>query len=194
MSETPAASQVAVVKNLPASARDEGSIPGSGRSPGEGHGYSLRYSCLENSMDRGAWWATVHGATESWTWLNAHTHSETAASRGEHEDTHLGILFLLPTKGHKQRSPVVPLHDDLSSPPSFVLGQIAFRLGVGGAVALPAGGFCVLIVTTSGGFLGASLDNTDGFFSDVLEPLRTSHCPCLKRLPALRFKDCALWL
>ena len=131
-SETPAASQVAVVKNLPASARDEGSIPGSGRSPGEGHGYSLRYSCLENSMDRGAWWATVHGATESWTWLNAHTHSETAASRGEHEDTHLGILFLLPMKGHKQRSPLVPLHVDLSSPPSFVLGQIAFRLGVGG--------------------------------------------------------------
>ena len=74
-SETPAASQVAVVKNLPASARDEGSIPGSGRSPGEGHGYSLRYSCLENSMDRGAWWATVHGTTESWTWLNAHTHT-----------------------------------------------------------------------------------------------------------------------
>ena len=186
-----------MVKNPPANsrdARDMGSIPGLGRCPGGGNGNPLQYSCLENSMDRGAWWATVHGATESWTWLNAHTHSETAASRGEHEDTHLGILFLLPTKGHKQRSPVVPLHEDLSSPPSFVLGQIAFRLRVGGAVALPAGGLCVLIVTTSGGFLGASLDNTDGFFSDVLEPLRTSHCPCLKRLPTLRFKDCALWL
>ena len=121
-----------------------------------------------------------------------HTHSETPASRGEHEDTHSGILFLLPMKGHKQRSPLVPLHDDLSSPPSSVLGQIAFRLG--GAAALPAGGFCVLIVTSSGGFLGASLGNTDGFFSEVPEPLRTSHCPCLKRLPALRFKDCALWL
>ena len=45
-SETPAASQVAVVKNLPASARDAGSIPGLGRSPGEGHSYSLWYSCL----------------------------------------------------------------------------------------------------------------------------------------------------
>ena len=40
-------------------------IPGSGRSPGEGNGYPLHYSCLENSMGRGAWWATVHGAAES---------------------------------------------------------------------------------------------------------------------------------
>ena len=53
-----------VVKNLPANAgdiRDSGSIPGSGRFPGEGHGNPLQYSCLENPMDRGAWWATVHG-------------------------------------------------------------------------------------------------------------------------------------
>ena len=42
-------------------AGDLGSIPGSGRSPGEGHGSLLQYSCLENSMDRGAWQATVHG-------------------------------------------------------------------------------------------------------------------------------------
>ena len=41
---------------------DLSSISGSGRSPGEGNGYSLQYSCLENSMDRGAWWATVHGS------------------------------------------------------------------------------------------------------------------------------------
>ena len=57
-----------MVKNLPASAgdiRDLGSIPGSGRSPGEGNGNPLQYSCLENPMDRGAWWATVHGVTES---------------------------------------------------------------------------------------------------------------------------------
>ena len=50
------------VKNLPAKAgdiRDMGSIPGSGRSPGGGHGNPLQYSCLENPMDRGAWWATV---------------------------------------------------------------------------------------------------------------------------------------
>ena len=42
-------------------------IPGSGRSPGEGNGNPLQYSCLENPMDGGAWWATVHGVTESWT-------------------------------------------------------------------------------------------------------------------------------
>ena len=57
-------SQVAlVVKNLPASAegvRDGGSIPGLGRSPGGGHGNPLQYSCLEDPMDRGAWWSTVH--------------------------------------------------------------------------------------------------------------------------------------
>ena len=62
------ASQVAqVVKNLPASAgdvRDEGSIPGSGRSPGEGNGNLLQCSCLENAIDRGAWRATVHVVSE----------------------------------------------------------------------------------------------------------------------------------
>ena len=48
-------------KNLPASAGDAGLIPGSGRSPGEGNGNPLQCSCLENSMDRGAWQATVQG-------------------------------------------------------------------------------------------------------------------------------------
>ena len=47
--------------------RDSGSIPGLGRSPGGGHGNPLQYSCLENPMDRGAWRATVHGVTKSWT-------------------------------------------------------------------------------------------------------------------------------
>ena len=47
------------------SAGDPGSISGSGRSPGEGNGYLLQHSCLENSMDRGAWWAIVHGVTKS---------------------------------------------------------------------------------------------------------------------------------
>ena len=45
--------------------RDLGSIPGSGRSPGEGNGNSLQYFCLGNPVDRGAWWAIVHGVTES---------------------------------------------------------------------------------------------------------------------------------
>ena len=51
----------AVVKNPPASAEDMGLVPGSGRSPGEGNGSLLQDSCLENSMDRGAWQAIVHG-------------------------------------------------------------------------------------------------------------------------------------
>jgi len=49
--------------------RDSDSTPGLGRSPGEGHGNPLQYSCLENPMDRGAWWATVHGITKSQTQL-----------------------------------------------------------------------------------------------------------------------------
>ena len=51
-------------KNPPAKVGDPGLIPGSGRSPGEGNGNPLQYSCLENPMDRGAWWATVHGVTK----------------------------------------------------------------------------------------------------------------------------------
>ena len=57
-----------MVKNSPASAgdiRNTGSIPGLGRSPVGGHGNPLQYSCLENPMDRGAWWATVRGVAES---------------------------------------------------------------------------------------------------------------------------------
>ena len=57
---------VLVVKNLPANAgdvRDGGLIPGSGRSPGEGNGNLLQYSCLESHTDRVAWWAVVHGVT-----------------------------------------------------------------------------------------------------------------------------------
>ena len=54
-----------VVKNPPANARDAGLIPGSGRSPGEGNGNPLQYSCLKNSMDRGAGWATVHGVAKA---------------------------------------------------------------------------------------------------------------------------------
>ena len=67
----PGASQVAVgVKNSPANAgdiRDVGLIPGSGRSPGGGHGNPLQYSCLENPKEGGAWRATVHEVAKSWT-------------------------------------------------------------------------------------------------------------------------------
>ena len=51
------------VKNLPASAGDEGLIPGLGRVPGAGKGNPVQYSCLGNPMDRGDWWTTVHGVT-----------------------------------------------------------------------------------------------------------------------------------
>ena len=63
---------VLVIRSLPVSAgdlRDAGSIPVSGRSPEGGNGNPLQCSCLENPMDRGAWWATVHGATKSQKWL-----------------------------------------------------------------------------------------------------------------------------
>jgi len=52
---------------------DVGSVPGSWRCPGGGHGSPLQYSCLENSMDRGAWWATVHGVTKSQTRMSMYT-------------------------------------------------------------------------------------------------------------------------
>ena len=54
-----------MVKHLPANAREVGSIPGSGSSPGGGNGSPLQYSCLENPVDRGAWRATAHGVAES---------------------------------------------------------------------------------------------------------------------------------
>ena len=72
-----------MVKNLPANAgdiRDMGSIPGSGRSPGGGHGNPLQYSCLENPMDRGTWRATVHRVAKSQTKLkrfSTHVHTHT---------------------------------------------------------------------------------------------------------------------
>ena len=67
------ASQVVlVVKNMPVNAgdvREVGSIPGSASSPGEGYGNPLQYNCLENSTDRGVWWATAHSVVKSWTRL-----------------------------------------------------------------------------------------------------------------------------
>ena len=68
---SPGTAQVAlVVKNLPAPTGDAGhlgSVPGLGRSLGGGHGNTPQYSCLENPIDGGDWWATVHGVTKSWT-------------------------------------------------------------------------------------------------------------------------------
>ena len=57
-------------KESACSVGDPGLIPGSGQSPGEENGNPLQYCCLENSIDRGAWWATVHGVAKSQTWLS----------------------------------------------------------------------------------------------------------------------------
>ena len=64
---------VLVVENQPANTGDLNLIPGSGRSPGEGNGTPLQYSCLENPTDGGAWWAVVHGVAKSWTRLSHFT-------------------------------------------------------------------------------------------------------------------------
>ena len=65
-----------MVENLPANAdaREAGSIPGSGRSPGRGNGSPLQYSCLKNRTDRGAWWTIFHAVAKSWTQLSTHAH------------------------------------------------------------------------------------------------------------------------
>ena len=80
------------VENLPNNAGDPSSIPGWERSLGEGNSNPLQYSCLGNSMDRGAWWIIVHGVAKSWTWLSNRQfdfHSD--------EDTHFPNLSLLKT-------------------------------------------------------------------------------------------------
>ena len=97
-----------MVKNLPANAgeaRDTGSISGLGKSPGGGHGNLSQYSCLENSMDRGAWRAIVHGVAESQLWLNSlslslsHTHTHT---HPRDTNSSVGVAwcsdYLVPTK------------------------------------------------------------------------------------------------
>ena len=78
----------AVVKNLPANvgdARDTGSIPRWGRSPGGGNGHPLQYSCLGNPMDRGAWWATVQGVTKSRIRLSTHIGIPGTRAMGRHD-------------------------------------------------------------------------------------------------------------
>ena len=87
------ASQVAlVVKNfLPMQEMSESLIPGSRTSPGGGHSKPLQYSCLENPVDRGAWWATVHRIAKSWTWLKQLTHTH----RLLWDSFHFGLFVLL---------------------------------------------------------------------------------------------------
>ena len=99
---------VLVVKNPPANAgdiRDAGLIPGLGRSPGGGHGNSLQYSCLENAMDRGAWWATVLWVANSQTGLtNTFTLGFPVGSDGKESACNAGDLGSIP---ESRRSPGV---------------------------------------------------------------------------------------
>ena len=92
----PSTSQVAlVVKYLPANAgeiRDTGSTPGSERSPGGGHGNPLQYSCRENPMDRGAWWAAVHGVAKSRARLSDFTFTFHFHALEEDMATHSSVL------------------------------------------------------------------------------------------------------
>ena len=80
-----------MVKNLPAKAGDArhmGSIPRLERSPGVGNANLLQYSCLENSMERGACWVTVHGVAKTWTQLSVHIHMHARARIWERAHTH----------------------------------------------------------------------------------------------------------
>ena len=98
----------AVVKNPSANAGDEGSTLGLGRSPGEGNGNPLQYSCLGNSMDRGAWWATVHGVTRSRTrlsnWARTRLRMQRARPQYTFHDCELFLWHFPPReKGNRKR-------------------------------------------------------------------------------------------
>ena len=78
------------------SAGDQGSIPGLGRSPGEGNGSPLQYSCLENSMDGAAWWATVHGVAKSRTRLSNFTTLQYCVDFLTYIDIHQPRVYMCP--------------------------------------------------------------------------------------------------
>ena len=85
-------------KESASKAGDAGSNPGSGRSPGGGNGNPLQYSCLENPMDRGAWWVTVHGVTKSrHDWVTERTHKEGKAIDNDTEGAQ--VLIRVRVKG-----------------------------------------------------------------------------------------------
>ena len=79
-----------MVENPPANAGNIGSIPGSERSPGEGNGNPLQYSCPENPMDGGAWWSTVHGVAKNQILLSNLTNLKV---KKDYESTHKNDLF-----------------------------------------------------------------------------------------------------
>ena len=95
-----------VVKNAPINARDTGDVsstPESGRSPGEGNGNPLQYSCLENPMDRGAWRAAVHGVEKSRTRLSMQAQLSTWYKQRIKSAWTLGLPFLAPWEWHVRK-------------------------------------------------------------------------------------------
>ena len=82
--------------NLPANAGDRGSIPGLGRSPGEGNGNPIQYSCLGNPMNRGAWWAIVHRVAKSWKDLQLNKNKTKFLGRSSSKALNCKILSFLP--------------------------------------------------------------------------------------------------
>ena len=106
------ASQVVlVVQNPPENAEDIGSIPASGRSPRERHGNPLQYSCLENPMNRGAWWAAVHGVAKSWTRLTDFTFTFQFHALEKEMATHSSVLaWRIPGTGEPGGLPSMGSH------------------------------------------------------------------------------------
>ena len=144
------------VKASACNAGDLGSIPGLGRSPGEGNGNPLQYSCLENPMDRGAWWATVHGVAKSRTRLSDFTFTATT------DITRWGP-FTRPIKhtysdpGHKYEfslkvTQAQPEEATFQSKNvnSRLLGRIGFQLWVGFIWLIPGSGHLSLKAPQSG--------------------------------------------
>ena len=82
---------------------DLGSIPGSERSPGEGNGNPLQYSCLENPMDQGAWWATVHGVAKSRTWLSDFTSIHALQEKNPANKTTSRLITVLLNKANRKK-------------------------------------------------------------------------------------------
>ena len=90
---------------------DTGSVSGSGRSPGEGNGTPLQYSCLENPMGRGAWWAAVHGVAESWTRISDFTFTFHFHALEKEMATHSSILaWRIPGTGEPGGLPSMVSH------------------------------------------------------------------------------------
>ena len=101
----------AAVKNLPAKAGGMVSIPGSGRSPGEGNGTPLQYSCLTNTIDGGAWWAAIHGVTKSWTQLSDFTYTFHFHALEKEMATHSSVLaWRIPGTGEPGGLPSMGSH------------------------------------------------------------------------------------